>query len=248
MPKVYLVNVGVNASHTLKSPLFPDGRFELVPIPERINQPGPPMRRYGDIPSKSGQVGGLLPYLPSSYHDRYCHFDPEFVTCTYGDDPGRTPRAAALRSAQPGDWLLFLARLWDWLGGHWTGQSSFYFVAALEIASALKDVRGALPEQDLHTYGDNAHVLRAQIDSSMWNGFWVLKGNARSHLFTQAIELTAGLAGQLLRDKSGQPWIWRDDRTPLQTIGSYTRTIRSVADTESEAFSAWPRALRQELA
>jgi hypothetical protein len=31
---VYLVNVGVNLAHKLRSPIFPDARFEFVPIPE----------------------------------------------------------------------------------------------------------------------------------------------------------------------------------------------------------------------
>ncbi|HLE82032.1 MAG TPA: hypothetical protein VJA25_12145, partial [Dehalococcoidia bacterium] len=60
-------------------------------------------------------------------------------------------------------------------------------------------------------------------------------------------ELTSELASQLLQDKRGQPWVWRSDRTSLQTIGSYTRTIRCVADTESTAFQEWPGELRKEL-
>jgi hypothetical protein len=33
--RVFIINVGVNASHGgLKSPIFEDGTFEFVPIPE----------------------------------------------------------------------------------------------------------------------------------------------------------------------------------------------------------------------
>ena len=244
MPQLFLVNVGVNASHSLKSPRFSDGSFELVPIPELVQHPGPPMRRYEDVPSRSGAPGGLLHYIPSSYHQRYCHFDPEFVTRTYGDNPELAPRAAALKRAQPGDWLFFLARLWDWHEGTWTGPSSFYIVAALEVASIVQRV-GQPPEQDeLAIYGANAHVLRAQADSALWDRFWVLKGTPRSQLLPYAIEVTADMAKQVLRDKDGKPWTWLEGRSELQTIGSYTRSIRVVADTESRAFRDWPAALR----
>ena len=44
----YLANVGVNAAHRVRSPLHPDGSFELLPIPEK--EPwAPPMLRLPGI-------------------------------------------------------------------------------------------------------------------------------------------------------------------------------------------------------
>ena len=255
MPGVYLINVGANASHPLKSPLFPDGAFELLPIPERVRMPGgqvpsaqPPLVRYSDLTQYSNLGDHLLAFIPKTYHQRPCHFDPEFVTRTYGDDPRRAPRAAALRSAQRGDLLLFLARLWAWELAGFSGKSGFYLVGVIEVESVLRDVREHPTEEEMATYGANAHIRRALADPTYWNGFWVFKGSPlSSHRFPQGFELTRGRASQLLRDKHGQPWVWRPDRTSLQTIGSYTRTIRCVADTESTAFQEWPGELRKEL-
>lgn len=184
--------------------------------------------------------------MPSSYLSRYCHHDPEFITCTYGDDPDRAPRAAALRLVQRGDLLLFLAHLWRW-EGRFTGDSGFYLVGMLEVASVLRAVRGPLSREDLSIYGANAHVRRAQADPAYWNGFWVFKGDARSRQFPRALGFTPELASAILRDRNGHPWRWRPERTPLQTIGSYTRTIRSIGDTESDAYRQWPAQLREAL-
>jgi hypothetical protein len=37
---VFLANVGVNASHSARSPLFRDGSFTVIPIPDRIGYNG----------------------------------------------------------------------------------------------------------------------------------------------------------------------------------------------------------------
>lgn len=247
MPQVFLVNVGANASHPLKSPLFDDNSFELLPIPEKEPHPGSSMVCYRDLSSWTQPGKDLRAYVPLSYWERDCHYDPEFETCTYGDDPGRSPRAAALRWARKGDLLLFLARLWAWERDRFGDKSGFYLVGVLEVESVLKDVRQPLVEAVLAVFGANAHIRRAQADPSYWNGFWVYKGSPRSRRFRRALELTPRLAEEVLRDKDGQPWVWRPHRTALQTIGSYTRTVRCIADTESEAFRAWPKELRSAL-
>ena len=35
--KIYVVNVGTNASHLFCSPIFEDGTFEFIPIPEAVS-------------------------------------------------------------------------------------------------------------------------------------------------------------------------------------------------------------------
>jgi hypothetical protein len=44
----FLANVGVNSAHAARSPLVSDGRFVLLPTPER-DPWAPPMLRLGDI-------------------------------------------------------------------------------------------------------------------------------------------------------------------------------------------------------
>ena len=57
------------------------------------------------------QVVRWLQPVPERFWNRRSHYDPEFDTCTYGDNCASAPRAAALKACRPGDWLFFIARL-----------------------------------------------------------------------------------------------------------------------------------------
>src|SRR5215831_13213019 len=83
----FLANVGVNAAHRVRSPLFPDGSFVVYPIPEA--QPwAPPMRR-----------------LPEVWDDRAVHIDPDLDgnPPTYGDNCRTAGRA---RGTPSYSWLV----------------------------------------------------------------------------------------------------------------------------------------------
>src|SRR5260370_9146918 len=101
----FLANVGANSSHAARLPLFGDGSFVLVPIPER-DPWVPPMLRLGD-------VAGLPAYAPAAWSHKAIHLDPDLSapTPTYGDNCRRPGRAFSLRRAAPGDLFVFLARL-----------------------------------------------------------------------------------------------------------------------------------------
>src|SRR5439155_20031014 len=83
----FLLKVGVNAAHRVRSPLFGDGAFQLHPIPEAPAWTPPMVRR------------------PEVWGDRAVHLDPDLVaeTPTYGDNCRRAARAFALRRARIGD-------------------------------------------------------------------------------------------------------------------------------------------------
>jgi hypothetical protein len=89
------------------APLFPDGSFEYVPIPEAAVAAGPRGVRFHDLPARSG--GSVARFVPPRFRDGFAHHDPEFDTYTYGD-PGRTKRAQLLR-LQAEDLLVFYAGL-----------------------------------------------------------------------------------------------------------------------------------------
>jgi hypothetical protein len=221
--------VGVNAAHRARSPLFADGRFELVPIPEAAGLDGPELVRFGDLRCATDPHRPLSAYLPPDWRDRAAHYDPEFDTLTYGDNCRRAPRAAALRSARAGDWLVFLARLWPLADGIFTGPPGFYLVGALEIAGHVGPVDRPLDEPQAGRFAANAHVRRARADPRYYDGFCLFAGGPRSRRFERAIPLTRALAEDLLLDATGAPWRWPPHRSELQVIGSYTRTIRAVA-------------------
>ncbi|HEV2475127.1 MAG TPA: hypothetical protein VGX22_01215 [Candidatus Dormibacteraeota bacterium] len=190
----FLANVGVNASHPVSSPLHADGTFELLPIPEPLPW-RPPMIR--------------------GWRDRAVHLDPDFTTtpATYGDNCRRAGRAYSLRRAQPGDLIVFLARLVNHRPG-------FYLVGGLEIEDVLPDIAA---DPGKGWWDGNAHVRRSRATGT-WDSFWVFQGSRKSKLFDRAVPF----ARRELITVFGDELRWPTHRTELQTIGSYTRAVRRI--------------------
>jgi len=232
--RIFLANVGVNAQHRLVSPLRDDGVFTLVTIPEERDLPG--LVRYGDRPHLRAAVA-------EKYWPRATHYDPEFETCTYGDNCGSAPRAAALKACRPGDALFFIARL---VG---SGGPVFALVGCLLMEDVLANVRAHPGEQALARFGANAHVRRGLADAAYWDGFWVFGGGPGSGLFERALIVGREEAELLFRDRDGAAWDWRSGRTDLQTIGSYTRSCRCVIDPAADPARAaeWWALLRERV-
>ena len=138
--RIYLINVGSNARHPFCSPLFPDGRFEFLPIPEEPNLSGSHAVRYGDLRSFYDPNGSLTPYLPERWLSVAAHNDPEFETFTYGDNCEANPRASSLRRVRPMDYLVFIASLCVWEDGKTSHRHGFYLVGFLEVEEVLANV------------------------------------------------------------------------------------------------------------
>ncbi len=206
----FLANVGANSSHAARSPIFDDGSFLLLPIPER-DEWSPPMLRLGDL-------ADLAAHAPAGWRDRAIHLDPDLsaTTPTYGDNCRRAGRAFSLRRAAPGDLIVFLARLHPA-----NARAEFHLVGCLSIEDALVDVTS---DPGWGWWDCNAHVRRARA-TGRWDSFWVFKGAART---TRAFT-TAHRFGRLEAETVfGAGWHWRASRTELQTIGSYTRAVRRI--------------------
>lgn len=213
----FLANVGVNAGHAARSPLFQDGTFRLLPVPEALPWKEPMVRLAPD----------LLRYAPPTWREHAVHVDPDLAspTPTYGDNCRTAGRAFALRRAAAGDVIVFLARL-DRAGG-----AGFHLVGCLEIDDAITDVAN---DPGAGWWDDNAHIRRSRA-TGRWNSFWVFKGTHNSRLFNRAIPFRRAEADALF----GGTWWWRPNRSELQTIGSYTRAIRRIEGPGEQ----WLRAL-----
>ena len=196
----YLANIGANAAHRVSSPLFADGSFVLYPIPEQQLW-APPMRQ-----------------LPEIWGERAVHLDPDLDgdPPTYGDNCRTAGRAFSLRRAEPGDVIVFVARLHPRTGE----PPAFFLVGTLAVAEVKPD----LTEDPGPGWWDgNAHVRRARA-GGVWNSFWVFRGDGRSRLFDRAIPFGRTEADHVF----GRAWRWREERSDLQTIGSYTRAVRRL--------------------
>ena len=114
-PRAVAVNVAANTNQPgFRGPVYPDGSFAYVPIPESaatlprgrfpVDEPLP---TYGDLD---------LPFaVPADLRETPVHMDPEFPgvhgrdRASYGDPHG--VKAGRIADLGPGDWLLFYATL-----------------------------------------------------------------------------------------------------------------------------------------
>ena len=219
----FLANVGANSSHAARSPVFEDGSFLMVPIPER-DEWAPPMLRLSDVP-------GLAAYAPAAWKSKAVHLDPDLSATppTYGDNCRRAGRAFSLRRAAAGDLIVFLARLHPE-----NATPGFHLVGCLSIEDAIMDVTS---DPGKGWWDCNAHVRRARA-TGRWDSFWVFKGAAeRTRAFRRAHRFGRHEAGAVF----GAGWRWPASRRELQTIGSYTRAVRRTEDRGEE----WLRTISQ---
>jgi hypothetical protein len=202
--KMLLLRVGIDlgCGGTL-GPIFPDGTFEYVPIPENSQYVSPRSVYYHDLPARHG--GTLAQYVPRRYREAAAHYDPEFETFTYGD-PTRNKRAQLLR-LDDGDLLVFYAGLRP-VGSR--TASRLYVIGYFTVASAESiDPTNPWPPTDALHLLSNAHLLRNQPD----HGLVVVCGHARASKLrdraivisdeaqraTPEIEKRLGIRGSLMR-------------------------------------------------
>ena len=249
LPRIFLANVGVNASHNgmgLKSPRFPDGSFEFVTIPERpalqkkvanLEQPDG-LVRYRDLTCFNWPGQSLTDFLPFRTHHLLTHYDPEFAHFTYGDEAGRAGRAAALKALRPGDWLFFLARLTDYdLTSHkFLEGAGFYLIGFLEIEepSWLTCAFLWLPLQSSFLSIMLIYGGRGRGPNFFMMVFIFSKAEARSRRFQHAYPIGHAQAELLFRDRNDQAWQWQAQRQRFTNDSLRAlRTCRCVLDPQS---------------
>ena len=222
--RTYLANVGANSSHgQLVSPLFEDGTFEFLPIPEgdRTLDKSRYAVHYRDLRSYYNPDQGLLRHVPQAMWDYACHNDPDFAAFTYGDN-GANGRSSALTQLREGDALLFLARLELCIGGERTRRSGFYLIGGLAVNQA-----GFLTlySPGRERFSNNAHVIRRD------GQFLGVAGSSQSRRFEHAVPITREICDRVFRDRDGNLWSWGNGKSELARIGSYTRACRCMLDT-----------------
>ena len=236
--RIYLANVGSNSSHRVFSPIFDNGAFEFLPIPEEHIGGAACAVRYCDLRAHSDPDCNLRPYVPPNLWNSPCHNDPEFATLTYGDN-GDNPRSVDLTNMRQGDALLFLARLESYSDGKRTGQAGFYLIGGLRAEYA-----GWITPQSprLERFARNSHAIRGDAR------FWGVAGSPQSRRFRRAVPANREICAAVFRDRQGNPWTWDNGQTELARIGSYTRACRRVLDTADSEQRQRTAALRAWIA
>ncbi|WP_435062160.1 hypothetical protein [Halobaculum sp. EA56] len=230
MSRAVAINVAANTNLPgRRGPVYPDGRFVYVPIPER-EPTGEPVPTYADL--------GLAGYVPDDAADLPVHLDPEFAgvlgreAYTYGDPHG--VKAGPLSRLEPGDSLLFYATLTvggpesaraDWLPPDWGA----FLIGEFRVAEVLtgEEYRDAEPETRSR-FASNAHVRRESFDAAV-----LVRGDPDgSRPFERAVPLSTPARGSeanrlvadLSNDSGRGPW-WR---RVLRFDADATATLRDL--------------------
>ncbi|MCX4170809.1 MULTISPECIES: hypothetical protein [Paraburkholderia] len=190
---VVLLRVGIDSgSGGMQGPLFADGSFELVPIPDSL---GVGRRTYGNTAGRNGVP--LVEYFPHARRallsDQAMHVDPEFETFTYGD-PTR-PKAGLARLEQ-GDILAFYAGLEGWLHDVPAGLYLVGYFVVEWAGLATSASQGFVSEQ----FAKNFHVMHEKVYVAQRQRLVLVKGCTGSRLLEKAHLISA-----MATNRAGQP-------------------------------------------
>jgi len=236
------INVAANTNLPgVRGPIYPDGSFVYLPIPERE-----PIDPAADVPTYDDLLAELAPLpfeLPADSRDTPVHLDPEFAgypcceSYTYGDE--HAVKAGPISELDPGDSLYFYATLTsheppdsidadpavDWVAPEWGA----YLIGEFRIGRVLdSDACQSLSPADKAAFASNAHRKRAELDAKV-----LVRGGGESRLFDRAVPFSAPDAGatanrivtELSNDSGKGPW-WR---RRLWFDPEATATLRSIA-------------------
>jgi hypothetical protein len=191
---VVLLRVGIDTGcGGIHSPLFCDGTFEFVPIPDSR---GLDERTYGNSKGRAGRAFAeyFLKRKQEDARSQAMHVDPEFESFTYGDP---TPPKRGLARMQPGDLLVFYAGMEGW--GH-MAEPALYLagVFRVEFAGLAPDFSSAQLERE---FRHNYHVRHRAIFAEQRERLVLIKGGKGSRLFRKA-----HLVGKTVQRENGTSW------------------------------------------
>jgi hypothetical protein len=214
-PRAIALNVGANSNLPgVRGPIYPDGRFEYLPIPER--QP-----TSEAVPTYADLDAHLSFEIPERFHDLPVHLDPAFAeypfcsAYTYGDEHGM--KAGPLSRLEPGDVLYFYATLdrhgdgetaADWVVPDWGA----YLIGEFRVDRVVTgEAYESLGPEARERFATNAHVRRNPFDAKV-----LVAGDDDSTLYDSAVPLSEPTGGtdanelvtDLSNDSGRGPW-WR---------------------------------------
>jgi hypothetical protein len=188
--QVVLLRVGIDTgSGGILGPLFRDGSFEFVPIPDRW---GIDKRTYGNIRGRHGR--SMIHYFPEARREtmsrQSIHFDPEFRTFTYGDPT--TPKAS-LQRLNEGSLLVFYAGLKGW---DFACRPALYIIGYFEVSHA--GLATSFTRAELRPLRNNFHVMHAGVFKQQKHRLVLVKGGTGSRLLEKAVKISS-----VGKDKAG---------------------------------------------
>ncbi|MBZ5697635.1 MAG: hypothetical protein LAN18_03715 [Acidobacteriia bacterium] len=207
--QVVLLRVGIDTgAGGIHGPLFKDGSFEYIPIPDGWNMDP---RTYGNTKGRHGR--SLVDYFLGSRRAKVfkqaIHFDPEFTTYTYGD-PTLGPKSS-LRKLVEGDLLAFYGGLEGW---GFQCSPALYLIGYFEVLRA-----GLAPSftssEMRRLFGNNFHVKHRKILEDQRERLVLVKGGVGSRLLQKAVRISS-----LGKNSDGRP-LHRLSRKMQEIFGDF---------------------------
>jgi hypothetical protein len=197
--QVVLLRVGIDGGcGGIQGPLFKDGTFDFVCIPDtkRVS-----VHTYGNMLGRDGKP--LAVYFAEGRRKvmakQHVHVDPEWETFTYGDP---TLPKRSLRYLKPGDLLVFYCGLQEWdadCGWNREHRPALYIAGYFEVA--LAGMAADLDWKVLRTeFASNFHVRYPAVFNRQRDDLVLVKGGPGSRLFRKAYQIS--VEGQ---DRAGKP-------------------------------------------
>lgn len=194
--QVVLLRVGIDTgSGGILGPLFMDSSFEYIPIPDDFRRHGVDKRTYGKTHGTYG--GRLVDYFPEgrrdAVRDQSIHFDPEFLTFTYGDP---TSPKAGLRRLSEGSLLVFYAGLRGW---GFDCRPALYIIGYFVVTHA--GLATSFSNVELrHLFHNNFHVMHGEVFEAQKDCLVLVKGGKGSRLLKKAVKISS-----IGEDRIGRP-------------------------------------------
>lgn len=185
--QVVLLRVGIDTGcGGILGPLFKDGSFEYIPIPDNFGRQGVDRRTYGKTRGRHRRR--LVDYFPEgrrdSVHHQSIHFDPEFLTFTYGDP---TSPKRSLRMLSRGSLLVFYAGLRGW---GFDCRPALYIIGYFEVTRA--GIATSFTKRELRRlFCKNFHVMHDKVFEDQKDCLVLVKGGKDSRLLKKAVKISS---------------------------------------------------------
>jgi hypothetical protein len=189
--QVVLLRVGIDTgAGGIHGPLFKNGSFEYIPIPDRSWGVDP--RTYANTKGRRGRA--LVDYFPASHRAKASkqaiHLDPEFATYTYGD-PTRGSKSSILRRLARGDLLVFYSGLEGW---DFRCEPALYIIGYFEVSRA--GLAPSFAKWELRRlFRNNYHVKHPKVLADQRERLVLVKGGMGSRLLQKAVRISSRNSG-----------------------------------------------------
>ena len=159
------------------SPIFSDGSFEYIPIPES-NPETRETRTYQNTFGRTNKP--LSEFLPSKICQNKMHFDPEFETFTYGDP---SSKRKSLLKLNKNDLLVFYAGLTPYQNDKY--PNALYIIGYFVVENVVNF--NELSEEESFIFC-NWYSINSHVKCNDLNNLVIIEGNKnKSKLFSKAI-------------------------------------------------------------